>query len=433
MRMGRWVVLVMVLLSAGRASASTDINGLFDARSTGMGGAGVAFLDSAAGIPTNPALLDQIDKLAITLNAFYIRSQPEAPYTIYHVDANGQRSKTYESIRSDAASAVLPFGGVAYRLFDWMVLGLAAYPVIGQGTAATFRPAPNEIPALVATNDAAMGLVEIQEAASFKISDNLSFGAGWRITYMTQSVSTPVETKGAPAGILIDRSKNAVNANIDVTGLNFLGFQFGVLYKPIPSLRLALTYRSKVTVDGEGTTTTTNPVNGMLIVNPTRTGYTNPHSLRGGAALSVLGDSLLLAFDVKYNMYAEAFKVLDTFITMNGVEERIQRPAYWKDSVSGSFGGEYKVADALRLRLGYNFTTSATPDEYALAFMAPPGVAHLITGGLGTKLFDSLNVDFAAAYVQLVSRVEVATEYNAGVGNYASRGIELSFSATYRM
>ena len=44
MRSGSLVVAILVLLAAGKASASNEINGLFDARSGAMGGTGAGFL-----------------------------------------------------------------------------------------------------------------------------------------------------------------------------------------------------------------------------------------------------------------------------------------------------------------------------------------------------------------------------------------------------
>ena len=136
------ISIILLLAATGRARASTDINGLFDSRSHALGGTGVAYLDSAGAIPTNPALLDQIGKLTLGLDVFYIRSQPEAPYTIYHIDpATGQTYRNYETIRSKPTGAPLPFLGGAYRVSDHVVLGAAVYPVIGQGAQAEYRPA----------------------------------------------------------------------------------------------------------------------------------------------------------------------------------------------------------------------------------------------------------------------------------------------------
>jgi long-subunit fatty acid transport protein len=434
--MRRCSIVLFALLSwwAGTAQASTEINGLFDARSAGMGGTGVAYLDSAGAIPTNPSLLDQIGKLTITVNAFYIVSQPEAPYTIWHVDtANNQYYRNYETHRSERTSAILPFIGAAYRITDRLVIGAAVYPVIGQGTTARFRPAPDELPDLVVDNKAAMGLVEAGVPLSIRILDNLSVGVMWRVTYMTQEISAPIPTGGAPAGILLNPMRTAAaKGDISVTGMNFTGFQLGVLYRPIPALRIGLTYRSKVAVEGNGTTKTT--LGTTLIELDTQQGYTNPHMFRGGLALSLADDRLLLAADFKYLLYAEPFKELKMVNTMaNGTVQTKITPLNWKNAYAIQFGAEYKLFESVSLRAGYIAASSATPKEYAISQAAPPGVAHLFGGGVGVRVLDSLNVDLAAAYVVLSSYVDTATEHNAGVGRYSAQTGEFSLSATYHM
>lgn len=432
MRSSSLCIVVCLLLSAGKAYASTEINGLFDGRSHAMGGTGVAFLDSAGAIPTNPALLDQIGKLTLSLDVFGIVAQPEAPYTIYHLDANGQRYRNYETERSAAVFAPLPFLGGAYRLFDRVVLGIAAYPVIGQGTSAQYRPAPDEFPNLVATNKASLGLVEAAEALSIRVLDNLSVGVMWRITYMTQSVSTPVPLNNMITGVLSNADHTqATNADISVTGLNLLGFQFGVLYKILPSLRFGLTYRTKVVVDGTGTTTT--KIGTSAVVLDTRTNFTSPHTFRAGLAWTTLNDRLLIAADFKYLMYAEAFKEIATTTTMNGMDMTKIQPMHWKDAFNVQLGVEYKAGDIVKLRAGYIMATSATPKDYALDFTAPPGISQLGAIGLGVKALDTLDIDAAGAIVVLQTHVDQATPTNAGVGIYASHGTEFSLSATYHM
>lgn len=431
------IIWLLMMLAAGKVSASTEINGLFDARSAGMGGTGVAYLDSAGAIPTNPALLDQIDKLALTLDAFFIASQPEAPYKVWRVNqATGERYLTYETVRSKATSAVLPFIGAAFRVHDRVVLGAAVYPVIGQGARAEYRPAPDEFPDLVAVNHVSMGLVEAAAPVSIKILDNLSLGLMWRVTYMTQTLDVPTPINNGftpPAGILLSPDKSmSANAQIESTGLNFAGFQAGVLWRPIPSLRLGFTYRNEVKVDGKGTTTA--KIGTATTVLDTRMGYTNPHMFRAGLALTLLENKLLLAADFKYLLYAGPFKELyTTTISSAGVAMTKAQPAYWRNAYTIQLGAEYQLGDIWRLRAGYIAASSATNPDYAIAYMAPPGLSHLVGGGLGIRVLETLNVDIAAAYVVLASYVAKATQYNAGIGTYASHGVEVSLSATYRL
>jgi long-chain fatty acid transport protein len=414
-----------VCLVAGKADASTELNGLFDARSMGMGGTGVAYLDSAGAIPTNPAALDQIKKLTLTLNGFLFISQPEAPYKVTHPNGMGGTADYYETFRSKTILAPLFFLGGAYRLLDRVVVGAAFYPVIGQGTQAVYQPSPELMPQLEYKNKAALGLLEVGVPVSVRVLDTLSLAAMWRVTYMTQNVSTVLSTRPVP---------NPVYANIDVTGVNFAGLEVGLFYHPAPSLRLGLTYRNKVTVEGNGTTTTKNPLAaGAPLVLPTIQPFSSPHAFRAGIAISALDDKFLFATDVKYLMYAEAWKVLETTTIRDGKPMVQRTPAYWKDAYNVHLGAEYKLSDGLRVRGGYILATSATPEAYAKAFMAPPGVSHCFTAGVGLKVREDLDVDLAGSYVVLKSKIDVATPDNAGIGIYASHTGELSASATYHM
>lgn len=431
------VACLVVLLSVSHARASTELNGLFDARSAGMGGTGAAFLDSPGAIPTNPALLDQIGQLSVSLDVLYVSAQTQAPYTVYHLDpTTGQRFRNYETMRAPATSAALPFFGLAYRVSERVTVGAAAYPVLGQGVTSSYRPAPDEYPNVVAVNQAAMGLIEAGVPVTVRVLDNLSVAIMWRISYMTQSISLPVPSgswPGAPpAGVLILPSENrSVNADMQLTGVNFGGVQLGLLYKPVSALRLGLTYRSKVVVDGTGTTTTS--LGGTPTVLDTMTSYTNPHVLRAGVALSVLKDALLIAADFKYLMYAESYKAQRITTLMNGDEKTIVQPLNWKNAYTVQLGAEYKLAEAWRLRAGYILSTSATPEQSAIALAPPPGNAHLFSAGLGIKILDTMNLDLSGAYVALSTHINTASEHNAGVGTYAAEAVNFAASVTYHM
>ena len=440
MRIGKFTAALLVLLGGRTAHASTEINGLFDARSGGMAGTGVAFLDSAAAVPTNPALLELVPKFSATLDLFYITSQPEAPYTVFHRNAAGQRYASWDSIRSPMTGAVLPFVGAAFRLpgvLDRVVFGGAAYPIIGQGTSAKYHSAPDELPNLEVVNKAALGFYEIGNGFSVRILDNLSVGATWRVTYMDQTVTTAV-AGGQPGvatfpGVITNlQTHQPIYGDIKATGWNFAGAELGVLYKPLSFLRLGFNYRSKVVVHADGTTKSENPINSAAITLPTSTTFTYPHAFRGGFAVSVLQNKLLLAAEFKYLMYAEAFKTLTTTVVQDGKPSDKVQPLYWKDSFNLLLGAEYKL-DRYRIRAGYTLVTSATNELYAVQFMAPPGFSHLGTVGFGVELFDHLNIDLAAGYVVLAKHVDVATAQNSGIGDYTSHGGEFSLGATYHM
>jgi long-chain fatty acid transport protein len=425
------ITALCLLLASSAVHANTEITGLFDARSLGMAGTGVAFIDSAAAIPINPAALDQINKLTLSLNAVYLRAQQQAPYAIWHLNPAGERYRSYDTIRNAPSQAVLPFIGGAYRLHERVVVGLAAYPMIGQGISIQYRPAPDELPALVAKNDVAIALIEAGVPVSVRLLDNLSLALMWRVTYLLQDVSSPLANPEFP-GVAFDRMTGAaVNADLNVTGLHFGGVQVGLLYRPIPSLRFGLVYRSKVVVEGSGTATT--KLGDSDTVLDARQSYTNPHMFRAGVAWNAL-DRLLLALDFKYLLYAEAFKATQTISSFPGAPEMVrEQPLHWSNAWSLSLGAEYSLAERWRLRAGYAFVTSATNPDYALALMSPPTPSTFLSAGAGFQAIEALTVDAAAAYITKSTTLTKATEHNAGPGTYAVQTLELSLSLTYRL
>ncbi len=68
----------------------------------------------------------------------------------------------------------------------------------------------------------------------------------------------------------------------------------------------------------------------------------------------------------------------------------------WRDSVSVRLGGDYELSEAVTVRGGYAFETSAIPAEYhdVLALDAPK---HLFSGGF-THRWDRISLDGSVAY-----------------------------------
>lgn len=430
MRGVSFIVAVLVLVAAGKASANIEINGLFDARSTALGGTGAGYLDSAGVIPINPAALDQIDRMAFTFQGLLIITQPEAPYTITHPDSGGGTYQNYETIRFDPVTAPLGFLGGAYRVHERVVVGAGVYPLLGMGTTAAYRPAPELRPQLEIKNEVAAGLGELGVPVSVRLLDNLSVALMWRATYVLQKATQPV-AGGGVGGVIVDPSGNPIYADLDVSGWDFTGLQAGVFYKPIPSLRIGLSYRSKVKVDATGTTKSKNPVDGSSVALDTTQSFSSPHTFRAGVAWTTLHDKLMFAADFKYLMYAEAYKSIDTIVVMNGMSIHNPTITNWKDAYTVNLGSEYEVSDGWWLRAGYLYVTSATPKDYAKAAMAPPGASNAVTAGLGIKIVEQLNVDLAGAVTFYETEVDTATPDNAGVGTYGSNTTQLAVSATY--
>ncbi len=399
----RFTFTVVSLLASSVALATTEIPGLYDARSTGMGGTGAAFIDSAAAIYNNPAALDQIKTMVVTADVTPMRSQTESPFY-------GPQYK------SEATISPLFFLGGAYRVHERVVVGAAVYPTAGFGsTYEGLEPAPG----ITMDTEITLGTFELAVPVSVRLLDNLALALMWRGSYAMQSASQPN----------LDITTGTVTqTDMSLSGMNLAGLAAGLYYKPIPELRLGLLYRSKITFDLEGEVET----EGMPAFDA-ESEFSAPHQLRAGGAVTLLEGKLLLAADVKYTMYKDSNEQMTiTVITpMGNMDDTTE--LQWKNVMSGHLGAEYKVSEMVAARLGYSISPSATPDEYANLAALAPGVLHGIHAGIGLEPTAGLSLDLGIVYGFGKKTIDTATEDNMGPGDYGATFLIGALSATYRM
>jgi long-chain fatty acid transport protein len=380
--------LILALLVTARTASAID------AQSVGMGNTGAAYIANGSAIYFNPALLQQTGTLSATIAVAPIVAVLRSPVTQPNVDAT-----------SSTSVAPLFLGGFNYRLGDRFVVGLAAYPTAGFG--ATY-------PKVLNGRD--LGLtaasIEVSPSASFAILKNLSVGVGYRLTYTLLHTETPVFTQ---------------TESQSVSGWNALGVQAGVFYQPMPSLRLGLSYRSKISTDLAGSTTVTGSSQSL----PTSTTLAWPHMFRAGAALSLLHDSLLLAADVSYAMFSDSTQSL-VIATQpsSGPPTSQTSPLDWVNSYAVGLGVQYLVNPMVPVRLGYSAGRSNTGEDAASYFFAPPGFVQTFHAGVGLRL-ERWDFDLGAYYES--AAVNVQTDSIANTGRYSIQGIATSLSATFHI
>jgi long-chain fatty acid transport protein len=377
-------VLLGMSLAARHASA-------IDGQSVGMGNTGTAYVADGAAIYFNPALLHQTGTFAATAAFAPVVAQLETPIA-------GPNTET----SSSAPVVPLFLLGANYRLSEVLVVGLAVYPTAGFG--ATYSK-------IISGQDVTLSVfaLEVAPSASFSITKNLSIGASYRLTYTSLSTGTPILS---------------AYENQSLSGVNALGAQVGVFYQPVKPLRLGLAYRSEVKTGLSGTTT----YGGLSM--PTTSSFAWPHSFRAGAALSLLGDSLLVAADFSYALYSYATQALYiTQETPTGPTTAVA-PLDWIDAYAIGLGVEYALTPAVPVRLGYAFGRSKTADQAASYFVSPPGFAQTFHAGIGLRLprwsFD------LGAYIEDRSQ-DVPIDTIANSGRYAIRGVAASLSATFHI
>ncbi|MFW5877428.1 MAG: OmpP1/FadL family transporter [Myxococcota bacterium] len=430
-----WAVLAAICFATGAARANPEPPALYDARSAGMGGTGLASVENATAAAHNPASLDGIENLSMTVAVAPLYPIMDVPFA----DPEGGDAIQYQN---EPIAAPLFFVGAAGRVHDRVVLGLAAYAFSGIGASYDGVAFGVDADGDGVSDDrrlesmrleAAMG--EVTLPASIRINDELSVGAAVRLLYMLQRTNLydPGDLSPLPAG----------RAEQFLDGFGFPGFMVGVRWAPTPSVRLAASYRSQVTLDLSGDTTLelgsgmnpSDPIAGLVDGRTLRTQstWTVPRALRFGAAYALLEDRLNLTFELKLQFHRKANDVqrMHVYVPVGSSEvEQVQEvPLGWRDLVSLMTGGEYWVSARVPLRVGFGLGLSSTPSTAANPFMPPPGPTSLATVGSGYR-FERFDLDFAFAYMHAGARVARATATGAA-GNYEVHALQTSISLNY--
>ena len=233
-------------------------------------------------------------------------------------------------------------------------------------------------------------VVEINPTAAFKINDKLSFAVGFRILYSSGIA------KAIPSGIV------GATASQDMNGDSIdFGYNLALSYNPISNLETALTYRSKINMNLDGTAD--------LQYDAPLPGPTVPKGTYAGGVTLPLPASLDLAvaytFPSKTTLelvyertYWSSYTNLD-FNYTNAIAEAIfgsTKAKDWKDTNTFRVGLTQELQD-LTLMAGYVYDSTPTPDK-TIGFELPDSDSQAISAGARYKLNDKIDIGLSALY-----------------------------------
>jgi long-chain fatty acid transport protein len=209
-------------------------------------------------------------------------------------------------------------------------------------------------------------------AVAYKILDNLSISAG--AVYGLADVT--IEKKNAYP---LNMGKDFL-ISLDGDG-GALGFTAGLLYKPFDNLQFGLSYRSEISYDLEGTSTSdpasvtfTHPVYNVPVTLAFPNGdikapLTTPQNITFGLAY-MANKNLTLTADFQYVGWSSYDKLEVTFASYdldansaNGMQNVQSTIRDYKDTYIVRAGLEYTVSDAFTLRGGVLYDHNPVKDE----------------------------------------------------------------------
>lgn len=373
-------------------------------RALAMGHTGVAVINSAELGFHNPAGLVYLDS-TFTLSA---------GITPVFAQVAWQNTTTGQYAETDNPMATPFYFNAAYRVKDWLSVGLSVYTPYGSTV-----KWPEDWAGSHLVNDIALQAIYIQPLASVKISDKFSLGGGPILVLGSVNFNRNLNRT------LTDIEGNRSNVTVDAKGVTAWGWSLAAMYQVNEKLNLGLNYRAEVNMKAEGGSADFEnvPNTPLAAFSDTRFDAELPMPAELTIGFSYqLNEKWLFAVD--YNRaFWETYESLDLNFEDPNIPDS-KNPRNYKDASIYRFGAEYMATDKLDLRIGYYYDESPVQEGY-FAPETPRNDSQGFTAGFSLDVSSRFALDASFAYIRFA-------EVNASYDHYQENGISVPFSGTYK-
>lgn len=233
-------------------------------------------------------------------------------------------------------------------------------------------------------------VINIQPSVAFKATEWLSIGAGIDVQYADAQLDSAISNLGATEG------------DLSLKGDDWsVGYNVGLLIKPIETTEFGLHYRSAISHDLEGKY----EISGLTGVGGAGFGNVDV----GGSANLDLPDiaTLGVAHDVTPDLRLMAQATWFGWNNFQDIDpERADGVAVdpivqnYQTTWAFAVGAEYDVNDVWTVRGGYQYDESPTTDEYRTS-RTPDGDRNWFSAGATYHWTPDLSIDMAATYIDV--------------------------------
>ena len=245
--------------------------------------------------------------------------------------------------------------------------------------------------------------INIQPSLAYRINEQWSVGGGIDIQYADARLTS--------AAAIVP---NIADALVELEGDDWsVGFNLGVLFKPLPTTRIGLHYRSEMNHELEGDYTESSPF--------------TPTTTSGGKAElklpSILEFGIAHELTPKLTLLGEfTWYGWDNFDTIlieveNGAPIDVRQE--YRNSYAVAVGAQYAVDDNWTVRAGFQYDETPTQDGFR-STRTPDGDRYWLTAGVSYELSDSFVIDAAYAHI-FISKEDIDLIRPGAVPGLATR------------
>lgn len=350
-----------------------------------MAGAGVVGDDLSA-VHYNPAGMTLLSGT---------RMQATGTWVAVNLDYEGDSG---QSENGRLKGQIIPAGFITHQINDSLWAGLGLTVPYGMGTefGEGWKGRERGTESMILTFD-------INPNLAWKVNEKLSVGGGVSLQYAKAELGS---------GRIVSENGHTINSNVKGDSWAW-GWNVGVMFQPVETVRLGLAYRSNISHNADGHTTLNNvPVktdNGLVLTNirsDMEVRIKTPDTITFSATWEAT-DALRLSGTARWSKWSN-FHSLDvqnldlagTQFSSTVVENN------WDDTWFFSVGADYKLNGQWTIRGGVAYDQGPVENQYRMAVI-PDTDRVWFSGGASYKYTDNLTFDFGATYIKGVGDTDL--------------------------
>lgn len=352
-----------------------------------MAGAGVVGDDLSA-VHYNPAGMTLLSGT---------RMQATGTWVAVNLDYEGDSG---QSENGRLKGQIIPAGFITHQINDSLWAGLGLTVPYGMGTefGEGWEGRERGTESMILTFD-------INPNLAWKVNEKLSVGGGVSLQYAKAELGS---------GRIVRENGHTINSNVKGDSWAW-GWNVGVMFQPVETVRLGLAYRSHIAHNADGHTTLSNVPNALL--NLYAPGVSNlrsdmevriktPDTVTLSATWEAT-DALRLSGTARWSKWSN-FRSLNvqnldlagTKLGTTVVENN------WDDTWFFSVGADYKLNGQWTVRGGVAYDQGPVENQYRMAVI-PDTDRVWFSGGASYKYTDNLTFDFGATYIKGVGDTDL--------------------------
>ena len=259
--------------------------------------------------------------------------------------------------------------------------------------------------------DSKLETININPALSLKITEKMSFGAGFNIQYLRSKLTNAIDfgtvclknlgpMSCASQGLLPQTADGHVRLKGDSVGL---GYNFGIFYTPNQNTRLGASYRSRINHDVTGNANFSAPGNAIALT-------------QGGAFIdtnarisATMPDNVMFGFYHRFNspwaisasaLWTHWSLVQELRTEFSSAQRDDVQNLKWRDTWRYALGVSYfSQTGKWTFRTGFAYDQSPVPNSRYRSPRIPDDDRYWLTAGFTYALLKNINVHGAYAHL----------------------------------